>query len=214
MRAGRCVPGLRACWKWPGRSVEAVTSRILPFRRGRGSTPPGGSRTCASAIECLLTGDETEARAVTRASFPGSTPSGASSRRRCSARPSRQVDRLPSCWRASLRPGLAIYDAGLAPGRGLVCVARSGSAPHRPVIAFAPARAAGLDQGVGPVGRQASHVRDVLDAVATTHPGSAERFGGHVIAAGYDPAADGSTTRHAFAAEVEAADRSRRHAGR
>ena len=48
IRAGRCVPGLRALLEVPAAVSRRLRSRILPFRSGRGSTPPGGSMTCAS----------------------------------------------------------------------------------------------------------------------------------------------------------------------
>jgi single-stranded-DNA-specific exonuclease len=46
-------------------------------------------------------------------------------------------------------------------------------------VVFAPASR--LAQGLGAVGAGV-HVRDVLDAVATRHPGLLERFGGHAMA--------------------------------
>jgi single-stranded-DNA-specific exonuclease len=47
------------------------------------------------------------------------------------------------------------------------------------------------------------HIRDVLDAVATRHPGLIEKFGGHAMAAGLTlPAATLETFRAEFDAEV------------
>ena len=47
------------------------------------------------------------------------------------------------------------------------------------------------------------HIRDVLDAVATRHPGLIEKFGGHAMAAGLTlPAAGLETFRAEFDAEV------------
>jgi single-stranded-DNA-specific exonuclease len=53
---------------------------------------------------------------------------------------------------------------------------------HRPVIAFAPGDPGWVKGSARSV--PGLHVRDVLDAVATRHPGLLEKFGGHAMAAG------------------------------
>jgi single-stranded-DNA-specific exonuclease len=53
---------------------------------------------------------------------------------------------------------------------------------RRPVIAFADAGAGELRGSARSV--TGVHIRDVLDAVATRHPGLLGRFGGHAMAAG------------------------------
>lgn len=73
---------------------------------------------------------------------------------------------------------------------------------HRPVIAFAPE-----EDGENLKGSARSipgvHMRDVLDAVATRHPGLVTKFGGHAMAAGLSlPAARLDDFRRALANEV------------
>ena len=148
-------------------------------------------------------------RAVTRASFPGSTPSGASSRRRCSARPSggrpsarAARGRAPArVWRSSTRPGTRAWSVWWR--------RKVKERVHRPVIAFAPGEPR-LDQGVGTVGPRRAHPRRARrrgnDASGSAGKIRRSRDGG-----GYD-AACGSLRR--FSSRVRrrgrAADRSRR----
>jgi single-stranded-DNA-specific exonuclease len=72
---------------------------------------------------------------------------------------------------------------------------------HRPVVAFAPA---GADELRGSARSVAGlHIRDVLEAVDTRHPGLIERFGGHAMAAGLTlRGASLARFTEAFAAEV------------
>jgi single-stranded-DNA-specific exonuclease len=72
---------------------------------------------------------------------------------------------------------------------------------HRPVVAFAPA---GADEWRGSARSVAGlHIRDVLEAVDTRHPGLIERFGGHAMAAGLTlRGASLARFTEAFAAEV------------
>ncbi len=53
---------------------------------------------------------------------------------------------------------------------------------HRPVIAFARAEEGSLRGSARSV--SGINIRDVLEGVATRHPGLIEKFGGHAMAAG------------------------------
>ena len=118
------------------------------------------------------------------------------------ARRSRRWTRCSTRSRGSCPAGLALFDAGLAPGRR-----RSGGRRrikervHRPVIAFAPGDAGWLKGSARSV--PGVHVRDVLDAVATRTPGSARALRRPRDGGGHD-AARGSLRgfRRAFAEEV------------
>ena len=80
--------------------------------------------------------------------------------------------------------GLCIYDPNWHQGVIGILAARIKERFHRPVIAFAPA---GNElEGIKGSARSIPglHIRDVLDAVATRHPGLITKFGGHAMAAG------------------------------
>ncbi|HEC27816.1 MAG TPA: single-stranded-DNA-specific exonuclease RecJ [Gammaproteobacteria bacterium] len=80
--------------------------------------------------------------------------------------------------------GLCIYDQNWHQGVIGILAARIKERFHRPVIAFAPAG----EEQEGLKGSARSipglHIRDVLAAVDTQHPGLIKKFGGHAMAAG------------------------------
>lgn len=99
--------------------------------------------------------------------------------------------------------GLCIFDPAWHQGVIGILAARIKERYHRPVIAFAPAG----DELDGLKGSARSipglHIRDVLDAVATRHPGLITRFGGHAMAAGLSlPAEHYTAFSEAFNREV------------
>ncbi|MDX2477895.1 MAG: single-stranded-DNA-specific exonuclease RecJ [Gammaproteobacteria bacterium] len=100
--------------------------------------------------------------------------------------------------------GLCIFDQSWHQGVIGILAARIKERYYRPVIAFAPAG----DEMEGLKGSARSipglHIRDVLDAVATRHPGLITKFGGHAMAAGLSLPTDSyETFSQAFNEEVE-----------
>ena len=100
--------------------------------------------------------------------------------------------------------GLCIFDQSWHQGVIGILAARIKERFYRPVIAFAPAG----DEMEGLKGSARSipglHIRDVLDAVATRHPGLITKFGGHAMAAGLSLPTDSyETFSQAFNEEVE-----------
>ena len=73
---------------------------------------------------------------------------------------------------------------------------------HRPTIAFAEGDAGELKGSARSI--TGIHIRDILDAVATRHPGLITRFGGHAMAAGLTlPRVGYEEFAEAFVQEVE-----------
>lgn len=100
--------------------------------------------------------------------------------------------------------GLCIFDQNWHQGVIGILAARIKERFHRPVIAFA--RAGDEQEGLKGSARSIPglHIRDVLDAVATRHPGLITKFGGHAMAAGLSLPADSYTAFScAFNEEVE-----------
>jgi len=97
--------------------------------------------------------------------------------------------------------GLCLYDPAWHQGVVGLLASRLKERLYRPVVAFAPGEPGWLKGS----GRSVPgvHMRDVLDAVATCHPGLLERFGGHAMAAGLTlREADLAAFSTAFDAEV------------
>jgi single-stranded-DNA-specific exonuclease len=99
--------------------------------------------------------------------------------------------------------GVCLFDEGWHQGVVGLVAGRVKDRLHRPVIAFARADAGTLRGSARSVA--GIHIRDVLDGIATRHPGLIEKFGGHAMAAGMSlPEANLEPFRAAFAAEVAA----------
>jgi single-stranded-DNA-specific exonuclease len=111
------------------------------------------------------------------------------------------VARLPLGADARLPAGLCLFDAEWHQGVIGIVASRIKDLHHRPTIAFAPGDAGELKGSARSI--PGVHVRDVLDAIAASHPGLLGRFGGHAMAAGLAlRAEDLPRFEAAFAAEV------------
>ena len=102
-----------------------------------------------------------------------------------------------------LPAGLCLYDPQWHQGVIGILASRIKERFHRPVIAFASAGNGELKGSARSV--PGLHIRDVLDAIATRHPGMLSRFGGHAMAAGLTLDED----RHLAFAEAFTAEVSR-----
>jgi single-stranded-DNA-specific exonuclease len=187
IRAGRCVHGLAALLEVAGRRLETVVAQDLGFQVGPRLNAAGRLEDMTLGIDCLLTDDRTEARAL--AARLGELNS---ERREIEARMQgealAQVDSLVESLAGSLPAGLCLYDEGWHQGVIGLVASRVKERVHRPVIAFAPADPGWVKGSARSVA--GLHVRDVLDAVAAHQPGLLERFGGHAMAAGMTLRAD------------------------
>jgi single-stranded-DNA-specific exonuclease len=202
IRAGRCVPGIRALLASAGRRLESSTEQDLAFQAAPRLNAAGRLEDMRLGIECLLTGDAAEAQE--HAAELGRLNL---ERRELETQMRRealaQVDRLLDRLAGELPAGLTLFDADWHQGVVGLVASKVRERVHRPVIAFAPGEPGWIKGSARSVG--GLHVRDVLDAVATAHPDLLERFGGHAMAAGLTLRADRlEEFRAAFAGEVAA----------
>jgi single-stranded-DNA-specific exonuclease len=200
IRAGRCAPGLAALLEVAGRRVDAVIAQDLGFQVGPRLNAAGRLEDMTLGVECLLTGDEAEARSHASRLSQLNTE-----RREIEARMQgealTQLDALLASLEGELPAGVCLHDAGWHQGVIGLVASRVKERLQRPVIAFAPSGDGWLKGSARSVA--GLHVRDVLDAVAARHPGLLERFGGHAMAAGMTLAeAKLEDFRRAFADEV------------
>jgi single-stranded-DNA-specific exonuclease len=201
IRAGRCVPGLRALLEAAGRRLEEVTGQDLGFQAGPRLNAAGRLDDMTLGIDCLLTDDIAEARELALRLARLNTD-----RRELEARMQGEalahVDALVASLEGELPAGVCLFDEGWHQGVIGLVASRVKERLHRPVIAFAPGDPGWLKGSARSV--PGLHVRDVLDAVAAHHPGLLEKFGGHAMAAGMTLRADRlADFRQAFAAEVD-----------
>jgi len=182
IRAGRCVEGIKALLAIADRSAADLTAADLAFGVAPRLNAAGRIDDMTIGIQCLLADDPAEAqRLAVRLDELNEE------RRAIEARMQQEalaaVRRLTQSGAGALeRSGVCLFDADWHQGVVGLVASRVRERVRRPVIAFAaadPATLRGSARSIAGV-----HIRDVLEAVATRHPGLISRFGGHAMAAG------------------------------
>jgi single-stranded-DNA-specific exonuclease len=200
IRAGRCAPGLAALLEIAGRRLDGVVAQDLGFQVGPRLNAAGRLEDMTLGVECLLTGDVAEARAIA-ARLAALNSERRDIEARMQGEAIGQVEDILASLEGELPAGLCLHDAGWHQGVIGLVASRIKERLQRPVIAFAPAGDGWLKGSARSV--PGLHVRDVLDAVAAHHPGLLERFGGHAMAAGMTLRAERlEDFRRAFAEET------------
>ena len=178
IRAGRTVAGIRALLQLSNRQLARTVSADLGFVVGPRLNAAGRLEDMSVGIECLLTDDQgiAEHHAALLDTINKERKEIESSMREQAFAfvDSMDSQRLPRC--------VCVYEKDWHQGVVGLIAARVKERCHRPVVAFAR-EAAGLLKGSA---RSISgvHVRDLLEAVSSTHPGLITKFGGHAMAAG------------------------------
>ncbi len=199
IRAGSCVPGLRALLEAGGRSLPRVVASDLGFAAGPRLNAAGRLDDMSLGIECLLADDATAARDM-------AAQLDALNRERREIESDMQAQALTAIENLKLDDerlpvGLCLFDPDWHQGVIGILAARIKDRLHRPVIAFARSVEGEIKGSARSV--TGLHIRDVLDAVATRHPQLVQKFGGHAMAAGLSLAeADYPAFAAAFDTEV------------
>jgi single-stranded-DNA-specific exonuclease len=180
MRAGRCIPGIRALLEASGRSLSRMVATDLGFAVGPRLNAAGRLDDMSVGIECLLTDDAAAASQM-------AARLDALNRERREIESDMQSRALQAIAGLKLENerlpvGLCLFDPDWHQGVIGILAARIKERFHRPVIAFArsgPGELKGSARSVSGL-----HIRDALDAVAARHPDLIAKFGGHAMAAG------------------------------
>ena len=200
IRAGRCVPGIRALLESAGRNQERITAADLGFAVAPRLNAAGRLTDMSVGIACLLAEDANEATRLA-----GMLAKLNEERREIEQR--MQLEALDIAAQARVDDlggeslGLCLYDDSWHQGVVGLVAGRIKDRVHRPVIAFARA----ADGSLRGSGRSVAgvNIRDALDSIATRHPGLIEKFGGHAMAAGMTlPEENLAAFKTAFAAEI------------
>jgi single-stranded-DNA-specific exonuclease len=202
IRAGRCVPGIRALVESAGRRLEQLSAADLGYLIAPRLNAAGRLTDMSVGIACLLA-EEPERAAALAAQLTRLNDE----RREIEQRMQSEAIGLAAAVRfdesGSETLGVCLFDEGWHQGVVGLVAGRLKDRLHRPVIAFARADGGTLRGSARSVA--GIHIRDVLDGIATRHPGLIEKFGGHAMAAGMSlPEANLEPFRAAFAAEVAA----------
>jgi single-stranded-DNA-specific exonuclease len=181
IRAGRCVPGIRALLESTGRRLAELTAADLGFAVAPRLNAAGRLTDMSVGIACLLADDAQQA-AVLAAQLSKLNEE----RREIEQRMQLEAIDLAAAVRFSAAGsetlGLCLFDESWHQGVVGLVAGRIKDRLHRPVIAFARSEGASLRGSARSV--SGINIRDALDSIATRHPGMIDKFGGHAMAAG------------------------------
>jgi single-stranded-DNA-specific exonuclease len=178
IRAGHCVAGIKALLAVGNRTAARVVSTDLGFAVGPRLNAAGRLEDMSVGIECLLTDD-----LATAERLASSLDDINSERRDIEATMRDQAfDYVDAMDSRNLPPCVCVYDKSWHQGVVGLVAARVRERCHRPVIAFAREQEGSLKGSARSV--PGVHIRDLLEAVATSNPGLIGKFGGHAMAAG------------------------------
>lgn len=180
IRAGHCVPGIKALLQIANRTLSEVTAKDLGFAVGPRLNAAGRLDDMSLGIECLLTDDQKYAENLAQQLNQLNLD-----RRSIEADMQQQalehLSRL-QLDKQNLPYGLSLYQAEWHQGVIGILAGRIKEQYHRPVIVFANADSEELKGSARSI--PDIHIRDVLDTIATQYPGLIVKFGGHAMAAG------------------------------
>ena len=200
IRAGRCVPGIRALLSGANKRIESCIASDLGFQVGPRLNAAGRLDDMSLGIQCLLTDDEDVAR-VTAAQLTQLNLDRRDIEQQMQAEAMAVLDDMQLNEEA-LPLGLCLYDESWHQGVVGLVASRIKDRVHRPVIAMAKADEFILKGSARSI--PGVHIRDVLDAIATRHPDLIDKFGGHAMAAGLSIGHDRlEAFRSAFDEEVQ-----------
>jgi single-stranded-DNA-specific exonuclease len=186
IRSGRARPGIEALFEVAGRDHRQATAGDLGFIVGPRLNAAGRLDDMSIGIECLLAESSASSRGFAEKLHQ-------LNRERRDIEQSMQQDALAQLESIDLENdaslfAMTLYDPAWHQGVIGILASRIRERVHRPTLVFADADESMLKGS----GRSIAglHLRDVLDQVATQHPGLLTKFGGHAMAAGLSLAKD------------------------
>ncbi|TDG13576.1 single-stranded-DNA-specific exonuclease RecJ [Seongchinamella unica] len=200
IRAGRARPGILALLEVASRQPRSVVASDLGFAVGPRINAAGRLDDMSVGIECLMCEDQAGARRLAAQLHQKNQD-----RRQIEQGMQQQalelLDELP-LEEQGLPVAMTLYQPDWHQGVIGILASRIKDRLHRPVIAFADGDRGEIKGSARSI--KGIHIRDILDAVATRHPGMILKFGGHAMAAGLSiPVAAYDEFSRAFVAEVE-----------
>ena len=200
IRASQCRPGILALLEVASRRPHSVVASDLGFSVGPRINAAGRLDDMSIGIECLLCENLAAARSQ------ASRLHQLNQERRVieqgmQAEAIAILASLPLASSDDQPVAMTLYQSGWHQGVIGILASRIKDRLHRPTIAFADGDSGQIKGSARSIA--GIHIRDILDAVATRHPGLITRFGGHAMAAGLTLRADAyEDFSAAFVAEV------------
>ena len=182
IRVGKTRPGIRALVEVAGRNCASLVASDLGFSVAPRLNAAGRLDDIAIGISGLLTRDDDLALEIAR-ELDGMNRDRRAIETGMREEAEKSLDALVFDDKR-LPVGICLHESGWHQGVVGILASRVKERFHRPVICFAPeddtcATLKGSARSI-----QGFHIRDALDAIATSHPGLIDKFGGHAMAAG------------------------------
>jgi single-stranded-DNA-specific exonuclease len=206
IRAGRCVPGIRALLESAGRRIAEITASDLGFAVAPRLNAAGRLTDMSVGIACLLAEESAEAARLAQLLTKLNEERREIEQRMQLTAVDLAADAVQGAAGAEAL-GICLFDEHWHQGVVGLVAGRIKERLHRPVIAFARAEDGSLRGSARSV--PGVNIRDALDSIAARHPDLIDKFGGHAMAAGVSLRAGNlAAFRSAFATEIAArADR-------
>jgi single-stranded-DNA-specific exonuclease len=181
IRAGRCRPGILALLEVASRQYQSVVASDLGFAVAPRINAAGRLKDMSIGIECLLCQDMVAAR-LQAAQLNQLNLERRGIEQDMQDEAIQILDELALHESSDMPVAMTLYQSGWHQGVIGILASRIKERLHRPTIAFADGDSGELKGSARSI--PGIHIRDILDAVATRHPGLVTRFGGHAMAAG------------------------------
>lgn len=200
IRSGQARPGILALLEVASRPLHSVVASDLGFAVGPRINAAGRLNDISLGIECLMATDQGSARG-----FAAQLQQQNQDRRQIEQGMQDQalglLDEL-DIDADTVPVAMTLYRGDWHQGVIGILASRIKDRLHRPTIVFANGDEGEIKGSARSI--KGIHIRDILDAVATRHPGMILKFGGHAMAAGLSIPADAyDEFNRAFVTEVQ-----------
>jgi single-stranded-DNA-specific exonuclease len=181
IRSGQCAPAIVALLELSDRDFTRAVASDLGFAVGARLNAAGRLDDMSLGIECLLTDDSVQARALAR-NLDQLNHERRGIEQDMQLQAMDVLANLTTQLKGVLPRGLCLYDQSWHQGVIGILASRIKERFNRPVIVFAP----GMEGELKGSGRSIAgfHLRDALALIDAKYPHLIMKFGGHAMAAG------------------------------
>lgn len=180
VRAGQACPGIQALLHIANRDPRFIQASDFGFALGPRLNAAGRLEDMSVGIACLLSESFDEALV-----YAQQLDQFNAERKTIEADMQETADRLLDSLlsqQETLPLGLCLFDPSWHQGVVGILASRVKEKTHRPVICLTQITEDEIKGSARSV--EGLHIRDILDGIATQHPGLLTKFGGHAMAAG------------------------------
>jgi single-stranded-DNA-specific exonuclease len=181
IRQGKCVAGISALLNVAKRTPAKITSGDLGFSVGPRLNAAGRLTDMRLGIECLICDDQSTAMQMAT-KLDEINQQRRSIQQEMENEAIADIEEMDLQANEALPSGMCLYKEHWHQGVIGVLASKIKEMTHRPVIAFAKENDELLKGSARSI--RDVHIRDAIEAIATTNPGLVLKYGGHAMAAG------------------------------